>query len=1538
MLVFETVTIGLSPSEVDEPACGDYHAADEWFSFTAPVEGDVAIQLLEASITNAAFALYSGSCNNLEEIECVSDYLCGTDPMPAWFFENLTPGATYYLRIWNEDGPVPGNVQIRISHPSGNPYETTGSATNISFEGYSNCIQLTAAITGQAGCAWYPVQVDFSQAFEHNFNLYFGTIQGQAGADGMAIIYQINGIPTCGVSGAGIGYQGIGNSWAIEFDTYQNGPPYIDPVEDHTAISINGDLSFHPSGPVTLGYISDDEFHDVVVNWEPATQRFRVWFDGDLVHDLIYDIVNQVFGGQTMVWWGVSASTGGAVNQHVLCFDDVEIENLVNVYVEVEMTVCENELVFLGGGMQTEPGTYIDYFTAFNGCDSIVTTELSHFPSSDPVIQQEVICPGEVYFFHGIPISEEGLYEVFLTDQYGCDSLVILEASIPYFEAYLEEDGPLDCEKTLVTAEAVIESDADEIFINWVTFGGNIVSGNGTRVIELDQPGIYVATIFFEKNGKLCGPYQYEIVVNEFQFFPFGEIAIIGALGCNDETVILDGSNIQNADEYNWVDGPGGIIGYPNSWSVEVNTAGIYQLEVVNFFSGCTSIIEVEVDPPPGAPVVIISLTDTAFCGNPLSIVSASGSSDGEHILYTWSVANGEIIGDSSGSDIEISGGDLVSLIVLDTSNNCQSSASLQIPFDDTFPNFSIFVSGELNCETNAVELEVESSEVFDGELFYNWIFEAELIQTDTGVTTLNTTESGWYILEIFDITRNCVFLDSIEVFSNYDQPFAELLHPGDIDCLTDILVLDASGSGPDSLIDFMWYSIEGEFIAEPVGSFASITEPGIYFVEVMHQLSRCIAVDTIVVRDLREVPEWNMPNFFALNCRDSLLAVDPEIIFPVDGEGLRFDWYQNGDDEPFSNEKIQFFSEPGSYFLVIRNESNYCEAVQELIIDANKASPNLLIEGPEILNCANESGWLLVDDLSTAGQIDYKWFNALGNELPTDNPAELTVSSPGWYFVLAENLESYCSSLDSIYVSANFTVPVGELYVEPGLINCINTSVELIFEPEWLNDSLVLNWTMPDGQVVIQEGTPFVQPLVQGGWVSLEVIHPVSLCIYNTEIRVDTFLNQPQLDLNLSSTTLSCRNEEINGNFKVSGLPEHLKVTLNGPMGEEIHFFSDEGEFQILIPGEYKLWVVDTLSLCEDVLLFEITEDRNFPLVEFLPFDHLNCNNEHEILGIESGFEDEGVFSIEWYRNNELLENENNSTLSADSPGEYTIVVENLLNGCRNLAKLELLFIGTPISSVLLSFREVDCKGINGAIFIKEIAGGSSPIELFVNGLLSNFKDSLTQLGPGTYNLEWIDDLGCRFSEDVLLREPLDLEVSIPPLYQINEGQSVELEPIVNKERSVLLSIEWDPGDFLDCINCLFPISSPDYSIDYQLKILDNIGCEQIVNTRVEVKINRDLYIPNAFSPGNRDGINDYFYPLSRKGRIFQIKTFEVFDRWGEKVFSALNMPPDQTESGWDGTFSGEILNPGVFLYLFEIEWMDGEITLHRGDVSLLK
>jgi gliding motility-associated-like protein len=94
-------------------------------------------------------------------------------------------------------------------------------------------------------------------------------------------------------------------------------------------------------------------------------------------------------------------------------------------------------------------------------------------------------------------------------------------------------------------------------------------------------------------------------------------------------------------------------------------------------------------------------------------------------------------------------------------------------------------------------------------------------------------------------------------------------------------------------------------------------------------------------------------------------------------------------------------------------------------------------------------------------------------------------------------------------------------------------------------------------------------------------------------------------------------------------------------------------------------------------------------------------------------------------------------------------------------------------------------------------------------------------------------------------------------------------------------------------------------------------------------------FFIPNIFSP-NGDNINDAFtIQFNADAEVISVEG-DIFDRWGNHVFGS-----DQYPFTWDGTFDGEPMNPGVYVYKLTLVYSNGVEMLTEkvtGDVTLVR
>ena len=153
-----------------------------------------------------------------------------------------------------------------------------------------------------------------------------------------------------------------------------------------------------------------------------------------------------------------------------------------------------------------------------------------------------------------------------------------------------------------------------------------------------------------------------------------------------------------------------------------------------------------------------------------------------------------------------------------------------------------------------------------------------------------------------------------------------------------------------------------------------------------------------------------------------------------------------------------------------------------------------------------------------------------------------------------------------------------------------------------------------------------------------------------------------------------------------------------------------------------------------------------------------------------------------------------------------------------------------------------------------------------------------------------------------------------------------------------------------VDCVTPN-PIASPTSTSTYNLIVTDSNGCVAGDSLLVIVsEICDEVFVPSAFSP-NKDGQNDKLYV--RGNNCITSFTFEVFDRWGEKVYEmhSASLPFGGGQkpggllsqnaglgSGWDGTFKSKELNSGIFSYSLSATKSGGKPLTMKGTIALLR
>ena len=132
---------------------------------------------------------------------------------------------------------------------------------------------------------------------------------------------------------------------------------------------------------------------------------------------------------------GFNASEAGTYTQNLQtvngCDSIVTLTLSVNPVASTTLSasICEGSVYTENGFNASETGTYTQNLQTINGCDSIVTLTLTVNPVADTTIAA-AICEGEIYYENGFMASREGTHTQILQTENGCDSVVTLNLTV----------------------------------------------------------------------------------------------------------------------------------------------------------------------------------------------------------------------------------------------------------------------------------------------------------------------------------------------------------------------------------------------------------------------------------------------------------------------------------------------------------------------------------------------------------------------------------------------------------------------------------------------------------------------------------------------------------------------------------------------------------------------------------------------------------------------------------------------------------------------------------------------------------------------------------------------------------------------------------------------------------------------------------------------------------------------------------------------------------------------------------------------------
>ncbi len=1135
------------------------------------------------------------------------------------------------------------------------------------------------------------------------------------------------------------------------------------------------------------------------------------------------------------------------------------------------------------------------------------------------------ICEGQTYTIANQTFQNEGTYDIPLKTWKGCDSIITLELKVPEVNAEIDPPLFLGCVKTSVLLNGDNSSFGSEYTYLWKTADGNILTDPKQWEVNVDKPGKYDLTVTYNDGTIICSK-TVSVTVQSDTTKPTINAGMDGKLSCSDTLLTLIGS-VTSPSNYNinWSTPNGSFLSKTDTLTPVIGSAGLYLLTVTDKQNLCTTIDTVIISTDSSLPLSTISGIKVLSCFNNSGWLDGTKSDTGPNFEFKWNTLDGNINSNPDSLLIEIDAPGKYDLTITNKITGCKTTTSYSVIDDLKKPTADAGNSDTLSCLVPNLILN-GTSDLADSLASFIWTTSTGNILSGNNSKTPTINAEGNYTFTVLNLQNGCSETDSVFVTKDANTPLALIVKPDTITCLKSTIDILAPGSSTGPNFTYTWTTINGNILG-PVDSINIISNSdGVYILTVKNQVNGCISADTVTIIKNTNPPIADAGNPITLTCTNPTLKLNAGN--SSSGNIFVYLWSTtNGNISAGSNTLFPDVTIAGTYNLLVSNNENGCTANSSVDVFVDKIAPDVSVSPDAEINCINPVIQLNAINNSTPGNFIYTWSTSNGTIVNGQTTLNPMINKAGVYILTTTNTQNGCTDEDIVTVVSNGEIP--EINAgSDSTLTCLVSVLSLQASLKYTGGNIDIDWTTSGGNII--SGANTLNPQINApGIYTITVADPNTGCTNFDQILISIDTLKPNTSI-INPEKLSCK--KLSTSLEVSANNQNWSyqwTTVNGNIIGPLNTFQTE----VISTGNYQVQIQDNQNGCTASFVVIVLEDIAKPQITAGPDKTLTCDQQNVNLSgnISSPLSN---YALVWNYNNQLLPGATNLNPNVSLDGSYVLIVTNELNGC---SALDTVFVAQNTNipnDLIFEIFSPGCKN-TGKILVQQTSGGAGPYSYSINGGTFQSSPDFTQLPSGNYDITVKDQNGCIYQESAYLPEPVDIKVTLPELVTIEFGENGQLLPTASIPENQISNILWTPSTGLSCDNCYNPFVLGTDGITYTLTISDLEGCTASDNVRVRIVKNFDLYIPNAFSP-DLDGINDVWFVFGDPKKVTNIKILRIYDRWGALMFEASNFPPNEPDYGWNGKSKGKLLNPAVFVYYLEAEFIDGSSRLYKGDITI--
>ena len=992
------------------------------------------------------------------------------------------------------------------------------------------------------------------------------------------------------------------------------------------------------------------------------------------------------------------------------------------------------------------------------------------------------------------------------------------------------------------------------------------------------------------------------------------------SFACDGDVVVIDAS-ASVGNFFQWGTADGSFVGTPSGPFAQVSESGTYSVTVSDN-GNCPEVATVIFNTVPELPTIDITASNPLDCNNSEATLMGVTSVT-ENLFVNWVIGTFDpdnFIPISTELDLTIFEPGTYTMIVVDTESACSETASITIEDESIPPNVKTEVMGTISCGMSEAEISVNSdldnaSYVWSGPNDYS------------STSSINTVS----VPGIYNVTvtapNGCIDSSRLTVLSDTLSPTVTVAASNNLSCFN--LTAELITNTTDEINSFSWSgpsNYENDTILNP-----QIEQAGIYTLTATNA-NGCVQVVDITVAENIEDPVVQIGNNYQITCGNDTISIDGS----GSSEGANFSYAWTDEDGNMIGDALAIdLNLGGNYTLEITNLINGCRNMSTITVDDLRNLPEVEIQMPDTLTCYKPMVPLIALDQNNKS-LEYSWVNEEGNILNM-NPSDVSVDveQAGSYGLTITDVVSGCTSSYTINVEANLQIPDFNISsINNNFIDCDNTTLILSGNLENLNvDDVLINWTTIGGNFINGQNT--LNPEIDAsGTYHLEITNLENGCSNTSELSIMQDVDMPLASLN-DPGDLNCTTQSLTLSTPINSNTLEVTWLLDGTL------LPNENTNELVVDqaGEYMVVITNPENGCSSQDQINIIQDIEVPIIDAGEGSELQCNISE--ITLNASINGSGNYEVLWNTDSGNIV-QGGSTLQplVDQAGTYMLQVINPENGCIIIDSTTITINENMPIHLLSDIKDPLCEGDLGAISNLEVIGGESPYLYSIDGG-DTFSEQgeYTQLSSGDYNIEAIDANGCIISSLATIEEPNIISIDLGSDLNIIADENPQLAPaLTNIDPSDIQTILWTPSFGLSCDDCLSPTTTTSTDILYTLDITLASGCSVADDIQVSVDRDKNVYIPNAFTPFNLDGYNDAFYLFAKEGLITEVNRFAIYDRWGNEVFLRKNIQPNDARAGWNGNYKGQEMPTGVYIYIIEVEFRNGISEIFKGNLLLSK